>query len=89
MSSELFLFSLSLKSIQDKNYLFTANTDGKGLIFASFQLYLVNVFLQELSPEQYFLENKLIQKSHARQYELKVKEEFKSWADEKQSKKVK
>ncbi|XP_015768450.1 PREDICTED: probable ATP-dependent RNA helicase DDX60 [Acropora digitifera] len=44
--------------------------------------------MQELSPEQYFLENKLIQKSHARQYELKVKEEFKSWADEKQSKKV-
>ena len=41
--------------------------------------------LQKLSPEQYFLKNKLIQKSHARQY---VKKEFKSWADEKQSKKV-
>ena len=44
--------------------------------------------LQELSPEQYFLENKLIRKSHARQYELDVKKEFKSWADEEQSKKV-
>ncbi|KAK2572326.1 putative ATP-dependent RNA helicase DDX60 [Acropora cervicornis] len=44
--------------------------------------------MQKLSPEQYFLENKLIEKSHARQYELEVKKEFKSWADEKQSKKV-
>ena len=44
--------------------------------------------LQKLSPEQYFLKNKLIRKTHARQYELDVKKEFKSWADEKQSKKV-
>ncbi|KAK2572321.1 putative ATP-dependent RNA helicase DDX60 [Acropora cervicornis] len=44
--------------------------------------------MQKLSPEQYFLKNKLIRKTHARQYELDVKKEFKSWADEKQSKKV-
>ncbi|XP_044173202.1 probable ATP-dependent RNA helicase DDX60 isoform X1 [Acropora millepora] len=44
--------------------------------------------IQKLSPEKYFLENKLIRKSHARQYELEVKKELKSWADEKQSKKV-
>lgn len=56
---------------------------------ALFQLCLLNFSWQKLSPEQYFLENKLIPKNQARQYELAVKKEFKSWADEKQLKKVK
>ena len=47
------------------------------------------VLLQKLSPEQYFQESKFILKSHARQYENELKEEFKSWADEKQLEKVK
>ncbi|KAJ7386940.1 putative ATP-dependent RNA helicase ddx60 [Desmophyllum pertusum] len=44
--------------------------------------------LQKISPEQYFLENKFIPKSQARQYENELKKEFKSWADGKQLKKV-
>ncbi|CAH3109026.1 unnamed protein product [Pocillopora meandrina] len=54
----------------------------------SLQLYdtMVSVWpdcesLQHLCPETYFLENKLIQKRHARQYERDLKREFKSWAD--------
>ncbi len=56
----------------------------------SLKEWLLNVFfLQELSPERYFLESKFIPKSHARQYENELKKEFKSWADEEQSEKVK
>ena len=44
--------------------------------------------LQKLSPEEYFLENTFILKSHARQYEHEIKKEFKSWADQKQLNKV-
>ncbi|CAH3109016.1 unnamed protein product [Pocillopora meandrina] len=54
----------------------------------SLQLYdtMVSVWpdcesLQHLCPETYFMENKLIQKRHARQYESDLKREFKSWAD--------
>ncbi|XP_022803066.1 probable ATP-dependent RNA helicase DDX60 [Stylophora pistillata] len=44
--------------------------------------------LQNLRPETYFLEMKLIQKGHARQYESDLKREFNSWADSKQLTKV-
>ncbi|CAH3109010.1 unnamed protein product [Pocillopora meandrina] len=61
----------------------------------SLQLYdtMVSVWpdcesLQNLSPETYFIENKLIQKGHARQYESDLKREFKSWADSRELTKV-
>lgn len=61
----------------------------------SLQLYdtMVSVWrdcesLQNLRPETYFLEMKLIRKGHARQYESDLKREFKSWADSKQLTKV-
>ncbi|CAH3109024.1 unnamed protein product [Pocillopora meandrina] len=61
----------------------------------SLQLYdtMVSVWpdcksLQNLCAETYFLENKLIQKVHARLYESDLKKEFKSWADSRESSKV-
>lgn len=57
----------------------------KGVTFK----FLVKLFLQKLSPEQYFLENEFIPKSHTREYENELKKELKSWADERKVEKVK
>ena len=51
-------------------------------------LFLFNVSSQKLSPEHYFLGNKLIHKCHVREYENELKREFKAWADEGQLSKV-
>ncbi|XP_078360877.1 putative ATP-dependent RNA helicase DDX60 [Oculina patagonica] len=44
--------------------------------------------LKDLVPEQYFTQNAFIHKSHVRQYEMKLKQELKSWVDDKHLEKV-